>query len=145
MAERLQTYATHRRFIPEFHFFVLPVLFANIIVAIVRFARYPAVATAWSVVVAIALGIGMWTARAMALRAQNRIIRSEEYARLERALPSDLRARVGELGVGQLIALRFAPEDELPELTRRALDGDLKRPDDIKRAIRTWREDHLRV
>ena len=31
MAEQ-QSYASHRRYIPEFHFFVLPVLIANIVV-----------------------------------------------------------------------------------------------------------------
>jgi hypothetical protein len=81
----------------------------------------------------------------MPLRAQDRIIRLEERARLERVLPSDLRGRVGELTATQLIAIRFAADDEVPELTRRTLNGELKSQGDIKRAIRNWRADTLRV
>jgi hypothetical protein len=83
--------------------------------------------------------------RFMPLRAQDRVIRLEERARLERIVPSDLRGRVGELTPSQLIAIRFAPDDEVADLTRRALNGELKTSKDIKLAIRNWRADHLRV
>ena len=145
MADRLQTYASHRRYIPEFHFFVLPVLVANVIVTAVEFVLHPRFITGWIFVMAIALAIGIWTARAMALRAQDRIIRLEERMRLDHLLPPDMRARLDELGTGQLIALRFAPDDEVPDLVQRALSGELQRQGDIKRAIRNWRPDYLRV
>jgi hypothetical protein len=145
MAERLQTYASHRRYIPEFHFFVLPVLVANIVVTAVQFVLHPRFITGWIFVLAIALGIGIWTARAMALRAQDRTIRLEERMRLNQVLPADLRARLDELKTSQLIALRFAPDEEVPDLVRRALTGELQRQGDIKRAIRNWRPDYLRV
>ena len=144
MAEQ-QSYASHRRYIPEFHFFVLPVLLANMVVTVIEFVRHPRFITAWIAVVAIALGIGIWTARAMALRAQDRIIRLEERVRLAQLLPPDLRSRIGELETSQLIAIRFAPDEEVPELVRRALEGELKTRADIKRAIQNWRADHLRV
>ena len=83
--------------------------------------------------------------RFMSVRAQDRIIRLEERTRLERLVPGDLRGRVADLAPSQLVALRFAPDDEVPELTRRALNGELKTQGDIKRAIRNWRADHLRV
>ena len=146
MAEQeAQTYASHRRYLPEFHFFVLPVLIANVVVTLLEFVRHPRFITGWIAIVAIALALGVWTARAMALRAQNRIIRLEERMRLDRLLPFDLRERVGELHTNQLIAIRFAPDQEVPDLVRRAMDGDLKTPADIKRAIQTWRPDYLRV
>ena len=145
MADQTQTYATHRRYIPAFHFFVLPVLIANIIVSLVRLVRYPSGGTAWGAVVAVALGIGIAYARFMPLRAQDRIIRLEERNRFERLLPADLRNRIDELTPSQLIALRFAPDDEVPDLARRALGGDLKKPAEIKRAIRNWRGDYFRV
>jgi hypothetical protein len=145
MAEQAQTYATHRRWIPAFHFFVLPVLLVNIVLNVVRLVRYPGGDTAWGAVVALALGIGLLYARVMPLRAQDRIIRFEERNRLERLLPGDLRGRIDELTPGQLIALRFAADDEVPDLTRRALGGDLKGPGEIKRAVKNWRGDYLRV
>lgn len=145
MAERTQTLASHRRWIPAFHFFALPVLLTNVFVVGYQFARDPLLVNGWALLVAIALAVGILWSRAMPLRAQDRIIRLEERTRLERLLPSDMRGRIGELTERQLIAIRFAPDDEVPELARRTLDGELKSPADIKRAIRTWRADHFRV
>lgn len=145
MADKTQSLASHRRYIPAFHFFALPVLLINVFVVGYQFARDPRVINGWALLVAIALAIGISLSRFMPLRAQDRIIRLEERTRLERLLPSDLRGRIGELTERQLIAIRFAPDDEAPDLTRRTLDGELKSPADIKRAIRTWRADHLRV
>jgi hypothetical protein len=145
MAEPVQSYESHARWVPAFHFFVLPVLLINVFVSGVRFVEDPRGPTGWSVVVAIALFLGVFLLRGMPLRAQDRVIRLEERARFDRLLPGDLRARVGELTTAQYIALRFAPDDEVPDLTRRALDGELKTQADIKRAIKNWRPDTLRV
>ena len=145
MADQTQTLATHRRWIPMWHFFAIPVLLINVFVVAVYYVRDPRLINSWAVIVAIALLIGVFLSRSMPLRAQDRIIRLEERARLERVLPSDLRGRVGELTETQLIAIRFAADDEVPELTRRTLNGELKSQGDIKRAIRNWRADHLRV
>jgi hypothetical protein len=95
--------------------------------------------------VAVALVIGIFLSRVMPLRAQDRIIRLEERIRFEKVLPTDLRGRIGDLTAEQMIGLRFAPDDEVPDLTRRALSGELKTRSDIKNAIRNWRPDHLRV
>lgn len=145
MTSSSQTRASHRRFIPMWHFFALPVLIINVFVEAVRFSRAPTGINGWSVIVAVALVIGIFVSRAMPLRAQDRIIRLEERIRFEKVLPMDLRGRIGELTPDQFIGLRFAPDDEVPELTRRALSGELKTRSDIKRAIRNWRPDHLRV
>jgi uncharacterized protein DUF6526 len=145
MGESIQSYESHRRWVPAFHFFVLPVLLANVFVTIFRLIGDPRGSTVWSVVVAVALFLGVFLLRGMPLRAQDRVIRLEERARLGSLLPNDLRARVDELTPAQFIALRFAPDDEVPELTRRALDGELKTQADIKRAIKNWRADTLRV
>jgi hypothetical protein len=145
MAEQSQTYASHRRFIPMWHFFALPVLVINVGVAAVQFYRDPRPITAWAIVVAFALALAIFVSRSMPLRAQDRIIRFEERTRLERLLPADLRGRIDDLKPSQLIALRFAADDEVPDLTRRALAGELTNQADIKRAIRNWRADHLRV
>jgi hypothetical protein len=145
MADKNQTLASHARYIPAFHFFALPVLLINVFVVGYQFARDPRLVTGWALLVAVALAIGIAWSRFMPLRAQDRIIRLEERTRLERVLPSDLRGRIGELTERQLIAIRFAPDDEVPDLTRRTLNGELKTPGDIKRAIRSWRADHFRV
>jgi hypothetical protein len=79
----------------------------------------------------------------MALRAQDRVIRLEEQLRLSRILGD--RAAIEALRPGQLIALRFAPDDEVPELVQRIVGGELQTGDQIKKAIRVWKPDYLRV
>jgi hypothetical protein len=145
MADQTQTFSTHRRFIPAFHFFALPILLINVFVVAVQFWKDPRLPNAWAVLVAVALAIGISWSRFMPLRAQDRIIRLEERTRLERLLPADLRGRIGDLTERQLIAIRFAPDNEVPDITRRALSGELKSPGDIKRAIKDWRGDYFRV
>ncbi len=145
MAQPIQSYKSHARYVPAFHFFALPVLAINVFVSAVRFVKDPRGATGWAVVVAAALAVAVFLLRGMPLRAQDRVIRLEERARFDRLLPNDLRGRVNELSTAQFIALRFAPDNELPDLTRRALDGELKTQADIKRAIKNWRPDTLRV
>ncbi|HEX2600954.1 MAG TPA: DUF6526 family protein [Gemmatimonadaceae bacterium] len=145
MTTPIQTRASHRRFIPAWHFFVLPILGINVVVTAVRLARAPSLGNAWVVIVAIALLLGIFFSRSMPLRAQDRVIRLEEQLRLDRILPPDLRARIDELTPEQFIGLRFAPDEEVSELTGRSLSGELKTRTDIKRAIQNWRADHFRV
>lgn len=145
MAGKPQTYANHRRLHPLFHLFVSPVLIANAAIRLVALVRDPSLESAWAVVVALALYALALSARHMALILQNRVISFEERSRLARILPEDLRARIPELRLGQLIALRFASDAEAPGLARRCLAGEFATNDDIKRAIRDWRRDTLRV
>jgi hypothetical protein len=140
-----QTYATHRRYVPLFHFFVIPVLAINVLAQIYVAVRHFSGRSAWDVLVALALAALVWTTRGMATTAQDRIIRLEERLRLERCLPPDLRGRLGELTAGQLVALRFCPDDEVTELTRAVLGGELRGREAIKQRIKNWRADLLRV
>ncbi len=145
MPDETQTFATHRRWVPAWHFFALPVLGINALALAVTFAGNPSLRNAWVVIVAIALFTGIFISRSMPLRAQDRIIRLEERIRLQRLLPADLRGRIDDLTATQLIALRFAPDDEVADLTWRSLNGELTTRADIKRAIKNWRPDTLRV
>lgn len=143
------SYATHRKFVPGYHYVTFGILMINFIWAVWRlFAPIPGVPV-FDRILAIAVGVALmllaWYTRVFPLRAQDRIIRLEERQRLERLLPADLRGRIGELSTGQLIALRFAGDGEVAELTRAVLDQGVKKPDDVKKKIREWRADHLRM
>jgi hypothetical protein len=140
-----QTYATHRQYVPLFHFFTIPVLAINVLVQIYVAVRHFSGWSVWNVVVALALAAFVFAARGMVTRAQDRIIRLEETLRLQRVLPPDLRGRIGELTTGQLIGLRFCTDAELPELVRAVFSGDSRGREDIKKRIKAWRPDTLRV
>ena len=145
MPSQPQTYANHKRVYPLFHLFVSPILIANFALRLVDAIQEPSFGSAWAAIVAAALYGLAFAARHMALILQNRLISLEQRLRLAQVLPDDLRGRAGELKLGQLIALRFASDAELPDLTRRCLAGEFATNDDIKRAVKDWRRDTLRV
>jgi hypothetical protein len=140
-----QTYATHRRWHPWYHFVIVPVFTINGIVALWIAGRDRSPLSFWNAVVALAL-IGMSILlRTYGLRNQDRIIRLEERMRLATMLPPDLRDRINDLRMGDLLALRFCSDEELPDVTRRILAGELKGRDAIKRAVKNWRPDYHRL
>jgi hypothetical protein len=145
MAAEEQSYATHRRFVPSYHFFIVPVLVINAVIAIKQAVVIRSAPAIWLAVVGIALAWLALVARTNALRVQDRLIRLEEQLRLQRVLPAELQPRINELRPSQLVALRFCTDAELPELTNAILAGDVVKTDDIKKRIRTWRPDYLRV
>jgi uncharacterized protein DUF6526 len=146
MADATQSFATHRRFFPLFHFFAIPLLVMNVIVRIVyAWMHRGARLVWWEIVVALALLALGFASRVMVLTVQDRLIKLEETLRLQRCLPDDLRGRIGELSNGQLVSLRFCGDDEVAGLTRSVLDGKLKSRDEIKKQIKTWRPDNQRA
>ena len=145
MADIPQSYENHTRWHAPFHFFVAPVLVTNVIVAIVQLVRDPGLDRGWWLVVSIALVVLAALVRVNPLKAQDRIIRLEESLRYYQLLPEELAARAASLTSGQTVALRFAPDEELEGLVRAVLEGRLTKPGEIKRAIKGWRPDTLRV
>jgi len=144
MSDKPQNYAHHTKYDPAFHFFLLPVLLINIILAAIHLFRAPGFPAVWFLVVSLALLVMALRMRLYATFLQDRIIRLEERLHLAEVLAEPLRSRIGELTVPQLIGLRFASDSELPALVTRALDEKLDRAS-IKKAITDWRADNLRV
>ena len=140
-----QNYGNHVRYYPLFHFVLFPLLTLNLIYQAVRLYQEPSVDRVVFTLLSIVF-IGMiLAARAHALKVQDRVIRLEERMRYNEILPPELSARLSELSLGQLIALRFAADDELSDLVRRTFDRELATPKDIKLAVKNWRGDYHRV
>lgn len=145
MAEdSVQTYASHRRYLPPWHFFAMPIIGAHVVVLIVELVTLPSVWAAWNMLVMAAVFTGLLCARWMSRQVQDRVIRLEETLRLERLLPGRA-TDIERLSLRQMIGLRFASDAEVPHLVDRALSGELVREDEVKRAVQHWRADHLRV
>jgi uncharacterized membrane protein YciS (DUF1049 family) len=144
MAE--QSFQSHGKWVPPFHFFVLPVLLINFGFSIYWCVKmWFSISGVLSLVVAAALFVGMVMVRMMTMKVQDRVIRIEERIRFERVLPADMHARIGEFTIDQLVALRFASNAELPELARKVLEEKLNDRKAIKQMIKTWRPDFARA
>ena len=144
MAE--QNFRNHVRWVPAFHFFVLPVLLLNFIYSVYHAIRAPvSFQSVFGIFLAAALLVGAAYARAFAITVQDRVIHLEMHLRMERILPADLKARIEEFTVGQLIALRFASDAELPELARRVWNDKGTERKAIKQMVKNWKPDYLRA
>ena len=148
-----QNFANHGKIVPAFHFFVLPVLALNCVRSLVnsyfRVLHGPMhggyLWVAIDVLVAVALIVLAFEARLFALGVQDRLIRLEERLRYSQLLPEDLKPRINEFTVHQLVALRFAGDAELPVLARKVLESNLNSRKAIKKMIQTWRADYQRI
>jgi hypothetical protein len=140
-----QNFANHTRWHPPFHFFVLPVMLINFIWAIVDFVKAPGPTTGWWIVVSLALALLTLFVRTNSLKVQDRIIRLEEKLRYQQLLSPALAQQCGTLTSGQIVALRFAGDEELEELVGAVVSGKLAASRDIKQAIKNWRADTFRV
>ena len=139
-----QSYQNHTRWLPAFHFFAVPVLLVNTINQLRHLVANPSRSTAWAAVVAAAILTVAFLARTQALAAQTRVIRLEMRLRLQPLLGADLMARFNDLAVPQLVALRFASDGVLPALVGTVLKDGTKQSD-IKKMIKQWQPDYVRV
>ncbi len=139
-----QNYNNHSRYIPLWHFITPAIMLALLtgsIINLVHADEHTHYSAALIVVIALLFIIFYWYSRAFALRAQDRAIRAEENFRhfILTGKPLDKQLRIG-----QIIALRFASDEEMPGLAKRAVEEKLSQKQ-IKLAIRNWRSDHHRV
>lgn len=141
-----QSYANHARYVFGFHVVAVGLVLASLIGSgfwvyrTLGYGNHRAQAVSQLLLV-VAVGLVAWYARTFALKAQDRAIRAEEALRhyLLTGQPLDPR-----LHIRQVIALRFASDEEFPALARRAAEEGL-RSSQIKQAIRSWRADEYRV
>jgi hypothetical protein len=139
-----QNLKNHARFDPPFHFVLLIVFLANLVISIVYVVKHPCFYSAWFVVLSVAAILALLKMRLYPLKVQDRVIRLEERMRLQALAPSEWHTQIYRLSEDQLIGLRFAADDEVVELAKQALEHNLTRKQ-IKERIKDWRGDYWRV
>jgi hypothetical protein len=139
-----QSLKNHARFDPAFHFLLFAVYLLNLVYAGFHLYRQPSLSSGWYLVLSLLAIVPILKLRPYPLKVQDRVIRLEERLRLQTLAPDEWRTRLYRLNENQLIALRFAADDEVVELARQALEQNLTRKQ-IKERIRNWRPDDWRV
>lgn len=141
-----QNFKNHAHYVPLYHGLTAFFIIAGLITAVVRFVHaYQAesgrTVAALLVLLFIIAGLFFWFIRFFPLKAQDRTIRAEENLRYFSITGKLFDKRIT---MGQIIALRFAENDELISLAEKAVNENLS-PADIKQAITKWKADHHRV
>jgi len=141
---KTQHYANHVRFDPLWHFIAAPLTLTGLVASIIHLVTCSAGSCYEAILLVLLfliLTVTVAMVRSYGLKVQDRAIRAEESLRhfILTGQPFDKR-----LKMGQIIALRFAADEELPSLARRAAEEQLT-PAAIKQAIQHWRPDNRRV
>ena len=141
-----QSYKNHIRYYPPHHFVYYPV-----IMTFLAFSVYFSFTTEDSLIWAFISGIfvvlfclAFMLRQHYALTLQNRIVRLELQYRYFSLTGKRLEDFEQQLNDNQLFALRFAPDNEFPALTLRAMNENLSGTA-IKKAIQHWKGDYERV
>lgn len=140
----IQNYKNHGRMVPGFHYVTFALIMAMLIGGIINALNsghenfYSATLL---ILVAVILLLICYYVRAFALKAQDRAIKAEEnfrhYLLTNKPLDTDLTIR-------QIIGLRFASDEEFPELAKKAVSEKLSEKE-IKKLINNWKPDTYRV
>ncbi|MGG9963643.1 DUF6526 family protein [Ferruginibacter sp. SUN106] len=141
-----QNFKNHSRYVPLFHFVAFPAAIFPLVSSVIHLFKTIGdgsgrLHAAAMVSLSVALVLALWFARAFALKAQDRAIRAEENFRYYIATGKTFDSR---LRMGQIIALRFAGDNEFVALAKKAVDENLSAKQ-IKMAITNWKADNNRV
>lgn len=141
-----QNYKNHARLLPYFHGVTFTIIISSVIGSIINLVKcyqnnngiYAA-----ALITALCLfGIFIFFfTRIFALKAQDRAIRAEENLRHFVLTGKLLDKRIK---LSQIIALRFAPDEEFVELAAKAAEKNMSNKE-IKMAIKNWKADNYRV
>jgi membrane protease YdiL (CAAX protease family) len=139
-----QNFNNHAQMVPGFHYLTfggIIALLGGSINYLLKSSPENKYLAALLVLTSIIFVLVAWYTRTFALKAQDRAIRAEEnlrhYVLTGKLLPASLT-------VGQIVALRFAPDAEFPALAEKAASNNLSGKE-IKQSIQNWKADFYRV
>lgn len=142
-----QNYSNHTRYYIPHHFLFYPLSLALLVITLRTASGYAPLAGEWwiiSIIVVLLMWLSFMMRQHYALTCQNRIVRLELRFRYYTLTQKRLELLEDRLNFGQLAALRFASDEELPALVDQALAEDLS-PAEIKKKVKNWKPDYMRV
>lgn len=139
-----QNFKNHSRLVPGYHYvggtLILSLLIGSV-VNLITTNKENLYNASLIVLMSVTLLIIAFYARAFALKAQDRAIKAEEnfrhYLLTGKPLSSELRMR-------QIVGLRFASDQEFPELVKLVVSKKLSEKE-IKQSIKNWKSNTYRV
>ena len=145
MAESTQSFEKHAKWVVGYHLVTSLFLLVFTVWAILGLARNPGFDTFALFCAMVTLHLLGFYVRAFATGNQDRIIRLEERLRMRELLPADQHAHINDYTAKQMVALRFASDEELPALAAKVRSENITDTKKIKSLIQNWRADHQRI
>lgn len=142
-----QNYSNHKKYYPPHHFIFLPLMFLLMMYGIIAATNNPDQRLDWalfSVLSFCILYLALMLRQHYALGNQDRIVRLEFRLRYFELMGKSAKAVEEQLSFGQIAALRFASDAEFIPLLQRALEEHLS-GDELKKAVKDWQADDMRV
>jgi len=139
-----QSFSNHVRVHPVYHYLAVPVSLALVLASLINLILYFSLGGVILFINMIILHLAIFLARDYAKKNQDRIIRAELRLRYFQLTGKRLEEIENHFVIGQLLALRFASDDELLELIQNP-ETSKKKPEDIKHQIIQWNADLMRV
>jgi hypothetical protein len=144
MNRKPQNFSNHARLVPLYHlvtFAAMLILLAGTVYLLITNKENSLLLPLLILLLVLTVISISLHCRSFALKAQDRAIRAEENLRYFILTGKRLNQ---SLNIRQVIALRFADDQEFPELAERAARENLP-PKTIKKEIRNWRPDYHRA
>jgi len=144
---KTQNFKNHTRYFPFHHFVITPLTLILLVWTVIRLdfsSSEQSIDGVYSLLIAIILFLLPLLARVYALKLQNRLILNEMRTRYFHLTGKSFEEKEQKLKLGQIIALRFASDQELLPLMDKAIESKLG-PKDIKMSITNWKGDYRRV
>ena len=142
-----QDYKNHVQIYAPHHFVLLPLLMVAIFISFRNIFTHPDQQQffIWITVVLVFIAyVAVMMRQHYALGNQNRIVRLEMRLRYYELTGKRFETLENQLSFGQIAALRFASDEQLPALLQRALSEKLSAKD-IKTSVQNWQADYMRV
>lgn len=142
-----QNFKNHTRYFPFHHFIITPLTLFLLVWTIIRLdfsSTEKVIDGVFSLLIAVILFLLPLLARVYALKLQNRLILNEMRIRYFHLTGKSFEEKEQKLKLGQIIALRFASDNELLSLMDKAIENQLS-PKEIKISIKNWKGDYRRV
>ena len=140
-----QNFENHAKLVPMFHFVAFGLIAVYTIWSLFVVVTSFSVASILSLLFAVGVLIVFFFARVFALGVQDRVIRLEERARLERLLGSEQRDAIYGMETELLIGLRFASDGEVGELFNAIVADGIPDRAEVKKRVKNWRADNQRI
>lgn len=142
----MQQYQNHRRLNPLHHFILTPISIAIFVFSIIFLfdTNLTLNQKVFFLLIGLAVGLVAIISRSYGIKNQDRIIRLEMRQRFFELTGKSFSEKEKQLRLSQVIALRFASDQELLGLIDKAIDGKLSSKE-IKLLIKDWQGDYHRV